>query len=154
MQVLAFCLHLLVFLLYLSLCFHFCFPSHKPLMQCSAVIFLYFFFPSSTGNLSTMVEEKEIERETQRERVKYNIFFFGFRDGYCGGQLNPVFKTALEEARPNIQSHMYKQRKEGPGPISSLRVKEYPRTTNKRIDKITLRGKVKSACEKFGHVRG
>ena len=49
---------------------------------------------------------------------------------------------------------MYKQRKKGPGPISSLRVRKYPRTINKRRDKITLRGEVKSACEEFDHVRG
>ena len=49
---------------------------------------------------------------------------------------------------------MYKQRKKGLGPISSLRVKEYLRTTNKRRDKITLRGEVKRAYEEFGRVRG
>ena len=49
---------------------------------------------------------------------------------------------------------MHKQRKKGPGPIFSLRVREYPRTTNKRRDKITLRGEVKSAREEFGRARG
>ena len=70
------------------------------------------------------------------------------------GPIVPYVQTALEEARPNIYSHMYKQRKKGPGPISNLREREYPRTTNKRKDKITLRGEVKSACEEFDHVRG
>ena len=54
--------------------------------------------------------------------------------GYCGGQLIPCVQTALEEARPNIQSHMYSQHKKGPGPISSLRIREYPRTTSKGRD--------------------
>ena len=70
------------------------------------------------------------------------------------GPIEPCVQTTLEEARPNIQSHMYKRHKKGPGPISSLRVREYPRTTNKRRDKITLRGEVKRACEEFGCVRG
>ena len=70
------------------------------------------------------------------------------------GPIVPCVQTALEEARPNIQSHIYKLRKKWPGSISNLRVREYPRTTNKRRDKITLRGEVTSACEEFGHVRG
>ena len=49
---------------------------------------------------------------------------------------------------------MYKRRKKGPSPISSLRVSEYPRTTNKRKDKITLRGEVERAYEELGRVRG
>ena len=44
---------------------------------------------------------------------------------------------------------MYKRRKKGPSPISGLRVTEYPRTTNKRRDKITLRGEVERTCEEL-----
>ena len=73
---------------------------------------------------------------------------------YCGGQLIPCVQAALEEARPNIQSHMYNLRKKGPGPISNPRIREYPRTTSKRRDDDTLRGEVKSACEEFDRVRG
>ena len=36
--------------------------------------------------------------------------------------------------------------------MSSMRVGEYPRTTNKRGDKIILRGEVERACEEFGRV--
>ena len=49
---------------------------------------------------------------------------------------------------------MYKRRKKRPNPISSLRVSEYPRTTNKRRDKIILRGEVERAREELGRVRG
>ena len=49
---------------------------------------------------------------------------------------------------------MYKWRKKGPSPISSLRANEYPRTANKRKDKITLREEVEHACEELGRVRG
>ena len=66
----------------------------------------------------------------------------------------PCAHTALEEARPNIYSHIYKLRKKGLGPISNLRVREYPRTISKRRDKITLRGEVKSACKEFDYIRG
>ena len=54
-------------------------------------------------------------------------------------------QTTLEEARPNIWSHMYELCEKGPGPTSNLRVREYPRTINKRRDKIILRGEVKNA---------
>ena len=81
-----------------------------------------------------------------------DIYIYIYR--YMWGLIEPCIQTALEEARPNIQPHMYKRRKEGPSPISSLRVSEYPRTTNKRRDKITLRGKVERACEELGRVRG
>ena len=50
--------------------------------------------------------------------------------------------------------HSYKWNKKGPGPISSVRANEYPRTASKRMDKITLRGEVKHACEELGRVRG
>ena len=46
----------------------------------------------------------------------------------------PYVQTALEEARPNIQSHMYSQHKKEPGPISSPRIRKYPRMTNKGRD--------------------
>ena len=49
--------------------------------------------------------------------------------------------------------HSYKWRKKGPGPISSVRANEYPRTASKRMDKITLRGEVERACEEFSRVR-
>ena len=54
----------------LSLCFHFCFPSHKPLMSVFRSYFYFIFFlllpviyPWSHGS-GTTVGEKEIERET------------------------------------------------------------------------------------------
>ena len=50
--------------------------------------------------------------------------------------------------------HSYKWSKKGPGPISSVRANEYPRTAGKKMDKITLRGEVKHACEELGCVRG
>ena len=53
----------------------------------------------------------------------------------CGGQLIPCVQTALEEAGPNIQSYMYRLYKKGLGPISSPRIREYPRTTSKGRDK-------------------
>ena len=54
--------------------------------------------------------------------------------GYCGGQLIPCVQTALEEAWPNIYSHMYSLHKKGPGPISNPRLRQYPRPTSKRRD--------------------
>ena len=42
----------------------------------------------------------------------------------------------------------------GPGPMSNLRVREYPRKINKRRDKIILRGEVKNARGGFDRVRG
>ena len=72
----------------------------------------------------------------------------------CGDQLYPIFKLRWKRPGP-ISSLIYtKLRKKGPGPISNLRVREYLRTTNKRRDKITLRGEVESACEELDHVRG
>ena len=55
----------------------------------------------------------------------------------------PYVQIALERAGPNIQSHMYRLPKKGLGPISSLRIKEYPRTISKgRDESCTLkRGK-------------
>ena len=50
--------------------------------------------------------------------------------------------------------HSYKWSKEGPDLISIVRVSEYPRTAGKWMDKITLRGEVKHACEELGRVRG
>ena len=50
--------------------------------------------------------------------------------------------------------HSYKWRKKGPGPISSVRANEYPRTASQRIDKITVRGEVEHACEELGRIRG
>ena len=69
------------------------------------------------------------------------------------GPIEPCAQTVLEEVRPNIQPHTYKWRKNGPSPISSLRVNEYPRTAIKRRDKITLRGEVEHACEELCRVR-
>ena len=43
---------------------------------------------------------------------------------------------------------------EGPGPISSVRANEYPRTTSRGMDKITIRGEVEYACDELGRVRG
>ena len=54
--------------------------------------------------------------------------------GYCGGQLIPYVQIALEKAESNIQSHMYRLHKKGLGPISSPRIREYPRTTSKGRD--------------------
>ena len=43
---------------------------------------------------------------------------------------------------------------EGPGPISRVRANEYPRTSSRGMDKITIRGEVEHACKEFGRVRG
>ena len=51
-------------------------------------------------------------------------------------------------------SHSYKWSKEGPGPISSVRANEYPRTANQRMDKITVQGEVEHTYEESGCVRG
>ena len=50
--------------------------------------------------------------------------------------------------------HSYKWSQEGPGPISRVRANEYPRTTSRGMDKITIRGEVEHACEELGRVRG
>ena len=44
--------------------------------------------------------------------------------------------------------------KEGPGPISSLRVNEYPRTSIRGMDKIAIRREVEHVGEELGRVRG
>ena len=44
--------------------------------------------------------------------------------------------------------------KEGPGPISSVRANENPRTASRGMDKITIRGEVEHVCEELGRVRG
>ena len=49
--------------------------------------------------------------------------------------------------------HSYKWSKEGPGPISSVRANEYPRTTSRGMDKITIRGEEEHACDELGRVR-
>ena len=102
--------------------------------------------------------------KTKELLLNYNILvmlhmyiskkFIGKLHIYVWGPIGPCVQTALEEARPNIQPHIYKRRKKWPSPMSSLRVGKYPRTTNKRRDKITLRGEVERACEEFGRVRG
>ena len=60
-----------------------------------------------------------------------------------GGQLIPYVQIALERVGLNIQSHMYRLPKKGLDPISSPRIREYPRTINKgRDESCTLkRGK-------------
>ena len=44
--------------------------------------------------------------------------------------------------------------KEGLGPISSLRINEYPRTSIRGMDKIAIRGEVEHVGEELGRVRG
>ena len=44
--------------------------------------------------------------------------------------------------------------KEGPGPISSLRANECPRTPSRGMDKIAIRGEVGHGGEELGRVRG
>ena len=44
--------------------------------------------------------------------------------------------------------------KEGPGPISSLRANECPRTPSRGMDKIDIRGEVEHGGEELGRVRG
>ena len=46
----------------------------------------------------------------------------------------PYIQIALERAGPNIQSYMYRLPKKGLGPISSPRIREYPRTTSEARD--------------------
>ena len=92
------------------------------------------------------------------KRIKILIFSRGAEkqdfEGLLWGPIVSGIQTTLEEARPNIWSHMYKLCKKGPGPMFNLRVREYSRTINKRRDKIILRGEVKNACGGFDRVRG
>ena len=74
-----------------------------------------------------------------------NFFYFFFYKKHLWGPIVSGTQTTLEEARPNIWSHMYELCEKGPGPMSNLRVREYPRTINKRKDKVLLRGEVKNA---------
>ena len=46
----------------------------------------------------------------------------------------PYVQIAWEMARPNIQSHMYRLHKKRLGPISSSKIREYPRTISKGKD--------------------
>ena len=71
-----------------------------------------------------------------------------------GGQLIPYVQIALEKAGPNIQSHMYRLYKKGPGPIYSPRIREYPRMTSKGRDESCIQKEVKNVCEGFNRVRG
>ena len=50
--------------------------------------------------------------------------------------------------------HLYEWSKEGSGPISSVMANEYPRTTSRGMDKITIRGEEEHACDELGRVRG
>ena len=50
--------------------------------------------------------------------------------------------------------HSYEWSKKGPGPISSVRTNEYPRTASQRMDKITVRGEVEHTYEESGRARG
>ena len=59
--------------------------------------------------------------------IKYYLLF-------VGGQLIPYVQIALERAGPNIQSHMYRLYKKGLSLISSLRIREYPKTISKGRD--------------------
>ena len=60
----------------------------------------------------------------------YSTCYYSFvLNANCGDQFYPVLKP----------------RWKGPGLMSNLRVREYPRTINKRRDKVLLRGKVKNA---------
>ena len=59
--------------------------------------------------------------------IKYYLLF-------VGGQWIPYVQIALERAGPNIQSHMYRLYKKGLGPISSPRIREYPKTISKGRD--------------------
>jgi len=92
------------------------------------------------------------------ERIKILLFCRGAEkqdfEGLLWGPIVSGIQAALEEARPNIWSHMYKLCKKGPGPMSNLRVREYPRTINKRRDRIIRRGEVKNARGGFDRVRG
>ena len=65
MQVLAFCLHLLVFLLYLFLFVSFSQTSNVSVPQLFFYYFFSFFYRHSIHGVGTTVEEKEIERESQ-----------------------------------------------------------------------------------------
>ena len=46
----------------------------------------------------------------------------------------PYVQIAMERAGPNIQSHTYRLPKKGLGPISSPRIREYPRMISKGRD--------------------
>ena len=59
--------------------------------------------------------------------IKYYLLF-------VGGQLIPYVQIALERAGLNIQSHMYRLYKKGLSLISSLRIREYPKTISKGRD--------------------
>ena len=78
------------------------------------------------------------------ENIKYNYWLKNTQT-HLWGPIVSGTQTTLEEARPNIWSHMYELCEKGSGPMSNLRVREYPRTINKRRDKVLLRGEVKNA---------
>ena len=46
------------------------------------------------------------------------------------GPIVSYVQIALGKARPNIYSHMYRLHENGPGPIPSPKIREYPRTTS------------------------
>ena len=63
------------------------------------------------------------QKEKKIIDLKYSIFPYIYIYIYCGGQLIPYVQIALEKAGPNIQSLMYRLHKNGPGPISSPRIR-------------------------------
>ena len=77
------------------------------------------------------------------ERIKILIFSRGTEkqdfEGLLCGPILPYVQTVG---------------KEGPGPISSLRANECPRTPSRGMDKIAIRGEVEHGGEELGRVRG
>ena len=73
---------------------------------------------------------------------------------------NPPFLPRSRKARFEgllcgpILPYVQNVGKEGPGPISSLRANEYPRTSIRGMDKIAIRGEVEHVGEELSRVRG
>ena len=130
-------------------------------IQLLASVFWLFFFRAFHEIIHCSVDPVHYLRNPQtyffnktfiKNEFHKPIFSALFKD--CGGQLYLVFKLHWRRPDPISSLICTNCGKKRPGPISSLRVREYSRTTSKRRDKITLRGEVKSACEEFDRVRG
>ena len=81
-------------------------------------------------------------------KTQLTLMLIGFNwVNTCGGQLILYVQIALERARLNIQSHMYRLHQKGLGPIPSPRIREYLRTTSKgRDENYTLKRGKEQLC--------
>ena len=99
-----------------------------------------------------LTQQNQIIREIRRENQNPPFLPRSRKPRFWGAIVWANFALCLNcvgGGQAQYYPHSYKLSKGGPRPVSSVRVNEYPRTAGKWMDKITLRGEVKHACEEL-----